>query len=164
VDGGDHFHNHRHAHRIRPDSPEEAGLGGSFQARAEQPDIDSPMERELLGERGPHRQVLQLPAIGFGHVRKAWPPRIQVGAAQGVVAGEVDVVGDQHQLPGAELGVEPAGRGGNDQPAHSERLHHPDREGDLLCRIAFKKMEPPLHRDHRLPVPPPAEQTAFMAG
>ena len=64
---------------------------------------------------------------------------------------------DQHQVALGVLRVHPAAGVADDQHVAAQRLHHPDREGDLLERVALVEVEPPLHR--RRPVLP-AERAA----
>jgi len=65
------------------------------------------------------------------------------------------VVGNHHQVAGAERRVYPAARVRHEQAADAQEFHHPHRKNHLLRRVPFVIMETPLHRDD----PPAAEHT-----
>jgi len=53
--------------------------------------------------------------IGLAHVGKADAEVVDVRSAQRVHAHQIDVIGDEHQIAGLELGVDSAGGVGDDE-------------------------------------------------
>ena len=90
------------------------------------------------------------------------PSRSSFGADERVVAQQVDVIADQHQVARRPLRVHPAAGVRHDQRPRAERVQHAHRKGDLLELVAFVAMEPALHRHHRAPAEPAEQQLPGM--
>ena len=71
-----------------------------------------------------------------------------VGSQQRALAGQVEVVGDDHEGPGAVRGVDPAGGVGDDHGFGAEAAHEQDRLSHEPGRVAFVEVEPALLHDH----------------
>ena len=98
--------------------------------------------------------------IRLAHVGKARAEAIVVLADERIVAHEVDVVLDQHDVALGPLRVHAAAGVADDQDVAAHRLHDADGEGDLLEGVAFVEMEAPFHRHDRLAAERAAHQPA----
>jgi len=85
-------------------------------------------------------------------VRLALPREYFIGTDQGTISQQIDVIGDQHQVAGTPQRMHSAAGIGYDEQPRAQRTHDADREGDLLQRVAFIAVEPPLH-GHYLAAP-----------
>ena len=89
-------------------------------------------------------QFDELVVVGLVHVGEARAGG-EVLAAQRVLREEVDVVGDDHQVANLEGGVHAAGGVADEERLDAQFVHHPDREGDFLHRVALVVVEAALH-------------------
>ena len=92
-------------------------------------------------------------SYGRRHVGEPRAEPVVVDAHQRVVAHQVDLVVDDHDVAGAVHRVQAADGLRDDQQLRAEPLHHADRQRDLLERVAFVLMEAAFHRPRpaRLP-------------
>ena len=67
----------------------------------------------------------------------------------GLTPGQVDVVADDHQGPGAVGRVDAAGSVGQDDDPRPERAHEQHRLDDEARRVALVEVEPALEQDDR---------------
>ena len=74
---------------------------------------------------------------------------VRVRADQRVLAGEVEVVADDHERPGTERRVEAARGIGQDHDARPEALEQQHRLDDEPGRVALVEVEAALEHDHR---------------
>ena len=118
--------------------------------------FDFQLKRNFFGQRD------QLFCVRLGHIRKPGAKFFIVRADQRVVAEQVDVVGDEHDVTTGEKRVHSAGSVGDEQRVDSQKLHHADRKRDLLHRIAFIIMKAPLHRDNAFSTERPKDQFAVV--
>ena len=61
------------------------------------------------------------------------------------------MIGDEHEIPHAEIPVYPAGGVGQNQRPAVQRLEHPHRTDDGGHLVALIIMKPPLHTENVLP-------------
>jgi hypothetical protein len=97
------------------------------------------------------------------HVREARAEAVVVRAHERVVAEQVDVVAQKHEVAGRPERIHPAAGIRYDERPGAERVHHPHREGHLLKVVALVAVEAALHRDHRAAAQPAQEEPAGMA-
>lgn len=71
--------------------------------------------------------------------------RGEVLAAQRVLGEEIDVVGDDHQVAYAEVGVHAAGGVAHEERLDAQLVHHAYGERHLLHRVSLVVVEAPLH-------------------
>ena len=102
-----------------PSDAGDADLGRRLEGRAGEPHVDAGRERDAFALGGAEQGGAEARVIGAGHADEALVGRL---ADQRVDAGEVDVVGDQHQFAGTDLGAQRAGGIGEDQRVAAERL------------------------------------------
>ena len=79
-------------------------------------------------------------------------------------AGQVEVVGDDHQRPGAVGRVHAAGRVGQDHDRRAEPAEQQHRLDDQAGVVALVEVEPALEHDDRDATEPTEEQAADVAG
>ena len=96
------------------------------------------------------RQLDQLGIVWGAHIGIARAKGVVVRADQRIIAHEIDVVLDHHEIALAILRVHAAGCSGDHQRLHSQRTQHPQRQGDLLHRVPFVIVEPAGERGHGL--------------
>ena len=84
-------------------------------------------------------------AVGLVHSGEAWAKLVVVLATQGVIGEEVDVVGDEHNISYAEVGVHTTGCIAHTQHLNAYGLHHSNGECGLFHRVALIVMETALH-------------------
>lgn len=96
----------------------------------------------------------------MAHVREPGAELLQIGAAQGADAEELDVVGDQHDVPGGEGGVHRAGGVGDHQRLRPQQPQHPDGIADILEGPALVSVEAALHHRHVLTRQPAEHEPA----
>ena len=88
------------------------------------------------------------------------PEPVVVRADERVVAEQVDVVGDQHQVARRPERIHPAAGVRHDERLRAERAQHAHRKGHLLQRVALVAVKAALHRDDRLSAERAAQQPA----
>ena len=153
-----HLGNRRHSHDVGPHGPQHAILGPGFKIRAGHPHEDPLLSRDSQLERTALGQRNQLAVIRFGHVGEAGPEAVIVSTPQRVVAHQVDVIFNDHDVGELELVVHAARGIGQQQNLDPQCLHHADREGHLLHGVTFIEMEASLHRHDVEPLQAPADQ------
>ncbi len=100
--GGDDLEHGRHPDRVRAETLQHAQLGAGLVGRPREHDVDPLVEADagpFGGGAGPSRQ---LGVVRVGQGREPRAEDVDVGTEQRVVARQVEVVGDEHQLAGLE--------------------------------------------------------------
>ena len=140
-----------HADEVGAEGAEGADLGGRLVAGAEDGEVDAFGQRDVLlcGLFG--GEFAQARRVGGGHVEEAQAgagadgeARL-VGADGGVLAGEVDVVGDADEAALRVGLVDAAGGVGDDERLAAEQAEHAHGEGDLGHCVAFVGVHAALH-------------------
>ena len=144
MDGDDHLRHRGHADHVGADGAQEAILGARLQVRPRHRDEDALVAGDLLLQGQALGQGDQLAIVGPAHVGEARTEAVVVPADERVVAEEVDVVLDDHDVALAELRVHAAAGVADDQHFTAQGLHDADRKGDLLERVALVEVEPAL--------------------
>ena len=158
VNADDDLRHGGHADHVGADAAQEAVLGPRLQVRPRHRHEHALVADDLLFQGDAPRLSDQLAIIRTAHVRKADAEAVVVGADERVVAHEVDVVLDDHQVALGELRVHAAAGVADDQALAAQRLHHPHRQRDLLKRIALVKVETAFHRHDGLAGQPAADE------
>ena len=151
MDGGDNLRNGRHSDDVRPDSAQETVFGAGFEVRPGDRDVNALLNEDAVFDGDLARFFDQFLRIRFAHVRETRADSVVVRADERVATEEVDMVFDQHHVAALELRVQAAASVRNDEKGRAERLHHANRENDLLRAVTFVIMEAALHRDDRFP-------------
>ena len=86
--------------------------------------------------------------------------RIVIRPDQRIVAEQVDVVGNQHQVARRPLRMHAAARVRHDERRRAQRAQHAHRERHLLQRVALVAVKAALHRHHPLAAERPAHEPA----
>src|SRR5207248_2304769 len=115
VHADDHFRHRAHADHVGPDAAEEAILRSRLQVRPGYGDEHAFLQWDLLLERYALGESHQLAAIGFAHIGKAVAEAVVVGANERVVAEQVDVIFDQHDVAARPLRIHAAAGIADDQ-------------------------------------------------
>ena len=157
----DDFGNGRHAHGIGSQPVEHPVLGGSLEGRSLCAEVDTFAQAyaPLAGHAA--AEVAQLRVVGPAHVGEA--VAVGVAAAQGMLGKEVDVVGDEHDVPHLQVGAHAARGVGDEQYFHSQLAHDADGVGDLLHRVALVVVKPPLHGQQGLPPEAPEQEVSAVS-
>ena len=144
VDGG-------HADERGAEGAEGADFGGGFEGGAEDGEVDALLQRVALTFGFGESECAQSGGVGGGHVEealggagaggKAW----LVGTEGGVLAGEVDVIGDEDEGAGREIRIDAAGGIGDDERAAAEEGEDAGREGDVGKGVALVGVDAALH-------------------
>ena len=163
MDGGDGLGDGGKAHGVGPDGSQITDLRRGLQARPHESGIDTGFQRDTGGGACLQGLFDKKRIVDGAHVRKAQAPGILVGAVEGIGAGQVDVIPEEHDISGEEGGVDPAGRIGEEEHPNAQFLHDPDGEGDLLGGVPFIEMEPPLEGHDRFSGPAPENELSRVA-
>ena len=73
-----------------------------------------------------------------------------MGADQRVVTGEIHMIGDHHHIARIKSGVKRSCCICDHKLAHTKRICHAEREGNVTRAPAFIKVQPALHNGHML--------------
>jgi len=142
----DHFGHRAHADRVRAEGAQHANFGRRFIGRTQKPRIHAADETKALLFRHGARQFAQSGAVRLRHVGKARPDRLVVGADERILARQVEVILDQHQIARLKRRVDAAGGVRHHQRMHAERLHDAHGKRHRLGGISFIQVESPVHQ------------------
>jgi hypothetical protein len=161
---GDALEDRRHPDGVRAEAGQPSDLGRGLVRRPGQADVDALLEIDALGlpravEGGPQPRAPRV-----GHVVEARTELVGVAPEEGRPAGQVDVIGHDHQRARAERGIQPAGRVGQDDDPRAEGVEEQDRLDDEPRVVALVQMEPALEHDHGPPAERAEEQPADVPG
>ena len=162
MHGGDHLGHGTHAHEVRAHRAQHAVFGACFEIRARHRDVDPFPQHDLVVERDRVRESAQLGIVRGGHIREARSLRVDVRPNQRIVAEQVDMIGDQHEVAGHPQWMHAARDVRHDQRLCPERLQDANRKRDLLQRVALVAMEAPLHHRDPPAAECPKQQTTRM--
>ena len=145
----------RHTHGISTEEVVHLILGRSLEGGTLNADIHPVGDTDtlLLGDVG--SQLDELAVIGLVHIGEAGT-RGEILATERMLREEIDMVGDNHQVADLERRVHAPCRIRHEECLDAQFIHHPDREGHLLHRVALIEVETPLHR-HDVDTPQLAE-------
>ncbi len=118
------------------------------------------MDSHLAGEFA--GKPAELYVVRVCHIGETRSEFFGVGADKRV-GHHVDLVFDDHQIAHAVAEVKAAGRIRDEQILNTEKLQHPDGEGDLLHRIAFVEVEAALHGYDLLPAEIAYHEAGFVS-
>ena len=102
--------------------------------------------------------------VNIAAVREPGAKGIQIGPNQGIGSGEIDVIGNEHQIAGSEAEVHTAASVGQYQDFHTHGPQHPHGHGQFPLRHSFIVMDPALHDHHFLAAVLTEDQCAAMTG
>ena len=120
------------------------------------------MQREPRALAAFQRQLAQLGRVHAGDVEEARTEFIYIPAAQRACAGELDVVGYDHDVARAIGGVYRARSVGEDRVFYAEELEQAHRNDQLLEIIALVGVEAPRHAHDLLAGDRAEDQLACM--
>jgi hypothetical protein len=135
--GEDDFRNGGHAHGVGAEGADGADLGRGFEGGAGIPGVDAFGQWDALGLcRRPERRA-EGGVVGVGHGDEAG-----VGGFpdERVETGEVDVVRQEHQVAGVDVGMHGACGVGEDQGLGAEGLEDLERQAHGVAPAAFVVM------------------------
>lgn len=95
-------------------------------------------------------QVLELGGVEVAGVGEPGAELRQILPPEGGLHEDLDLVGDEHQVPGLEVPVHPAGGVGDQEGLAAQQAEDPDGVADLLVGVALVVVDPALHHCHRL--------------
>ena len=151
MTGDDDLVHGRHADEVGSQDAEGADFGRGFEAGAEDGEVDTFGEEELLPDSFLDSQGAEMQGVGGGHVEETLAcvgdhteARL-VGAQGGVGSGEVDVVGDGDDGALREVGADAAGGVGDDEGLATEEAEDASGEGDLVHGVALVGVDAALH-------------------
>src|SRR5262249_13142286 len=129
----DYYLRHRgHADHVGPDAAQETVLGPRLQVWPRHGDEYPLVADDPLLQRDPLGQGQQLAVIRIAHVREALAQAVVVLADERVVAHQVDVVLDQHQVALGVLRVHAAAGVADNERVAAQGFHDTHRQRDLL--------------------------------
>ena len=145
VAGHDGFGHGGHAHGVGAENVEGVVFGGCLVAGTGNADIDAVLQFDIVLFGHLLGQFHHAVRVGLAHVGEAGTELVVVGAEEGVVGHEVDMVGDDHDVGDVEGGVEAAGGVGEDQFFDAELAEHLDGEGEGLHGVSLIVVEAAAH-------------------
>ena len=104
----------------------------------------------------------QTGAVDLGHVGEAGTEFLHIGTYQGI-GHEVDVVGDDHQVAHAVVGVQCAGGVAYEKRFDAHAGENPFGVGDLLHGVAFIVVEAALHGHNLFPAEGADDEVALVS-
>ena len=134
---------------VRAKRPEHPDLGRGLVRRAEQAGVDTLVVLDALGGDRLAQARAQARVPDVGQVGEARTDRVGVRAEERRAAGQVEVVGDDHQRAGTVARVHAARGIGQDHGLRPQAAHQQDRLDDQPGVVAFVQVEPAL--EHRPP-------------
>ena len=106
----------------------------------------------------------QIRGVQIRHIWETGTKGIQIGADQGIGTGEIDMIGDQHEIAGAEAYIYAAAGIGQYQRLDAQGSKNPYGQGDLLLGKTFIVMDPALEYNHSLAAFLAEDQCAAVSG
>ena len=161
--GHDDLRRGGHAHGIAPQDAGGPDLCRGLILRPVAVEVDPLPQRnaQLLG-----RLAGQLPEAGgvqMGGVGESDPELGQIFPPERRLGKHLDVVGNEHQVPGLPAGVDASGGIGDDQGVTPQQAQHPDGVGHLLIGVALVVVRSALHDRHPLPLQSAEDQPPLVS-
>lgn len=150
----------RHAHRIPAQQADGADFGRCFKLWTSHIKIYAAAQRYAKFFRRVRGQLLQPGRIGPAEIEEPLAKSGERRAPGRAVGEELEVIGDEHEIPHPEAFVDPAGCIGDQQLFHLQQVHHPHIKGNGLHRIALVVVEAPRHDRRRSAVQAAQHQPA----
>ena len=97
-------------------------------------------------------------------VEKPGAEALHIGSPEGAVPVELDVIPEDHDVPGAVGRVDASGGVGEDDGLDAQQLQHPDGDDQLLEGIALVGVEAAGHAGHPFPGHGAEEQLPGVGG
>ena len=164
MGGGDGLRYRGHAHGVRPQEPGRPDLRRGLVLGAGEEHVDALSQLQALGPGGLPGLLLEGGGVDVAHVREAGTQLLHVGPAEGADAEELDVVRNQHDVPGGPGGVHRPGGIGHHQGVNPQEPGRPDGVGRVGEGPALVGVEAALHDGHVLPRQPSKEELALVSG
>ena len=120
------------------------------------PQRESPLLRRLPGN------VLKPGRVKSGAVRKAGAELRQVLAPERGISEELQLIGNEHNVPCIPAGVDATGGVGDDERLNPQKPEYPDGIADLLHGVALVVVHPPLHDRDPAALQRAEHQSAFV--
>ena len=151
MSGGDGLRYGGHAHGVSTQGPGGPDLGGGLVLGAGEEHVYALPQGDGQLCRGLPGHSLKGRGVHMAHVREPGAEGVQIGTLQGTGAKELNVVGDEHNVPGGKGGVDGPGGVGDHQGLRAQQPQHPDRIGHVLEGPALVSVQAALHHSHILP-------------
>ena len=87
--------------------------------------------------------------VALGHVGEAVAELGKLGSHERVHSGEVDVIGEDHELARLERCVHRPGGVGENHNLDPERPEYAHREHDFFGAVSLVRVDPPRHDEER---------------
>src|SRR5258708_36172248 len=87
--------------------------------------------------------------VRLRHVGKTQSEALVIGASQRILSLQIDVVGYRDQSPLLVFDINSSGSISENHSLNAHASENPHRERDLVRRVTFVKMHPPLHDRNR---------------
>ena len=137
-----------HAHRVAAQDAGGPHLGGGLVLGAVAVEVHALPQGDGQLRRRPPGHVLEPGGIQVGGVGEAHAELRDVCPAQGGFGEQLDLVGDEHQVPRLPVGAHTPGGVGDDQRVAAQQAQHPHGVGNLVIAVALVVVHPPLHDGH----------------
>ena len=155
MGGGEGLGNGGHAHGVGPQKAGRPDFRRGLKLRAGEEHIGPLVDPERRTFGAVQGQLPQLRGVHPGHVEEPGAEILHIGPPEGAVPVQLDMVPNDHHVPGAVVPVDgPGGVGENGGP-DSQQLQNPDGDDQLLEGVALVGVEAAGHADH-----PPARHRA----
>ena len=145
MGGGDGLWHRGHAHGVRAQEAGGFHLRRSLILGTGEEHIDALFQVQALGPGGIPRLPLEGRGVDMAHVWETGAKLLDIRPAEGADAKELDVVRDQHDIPGGPGGVHRSGGVGHHQGLHAQQPGHPDGIGGVHKGPALVSVEAALH-------------------
>ena len=145
MGGGDGLRHRGHTHGVRPQQAGGLDLRRRLVLGTGEEHVDALLEVQALGLGGGAGLFLKGGGVDAAHVREAGAQLVHVGPAEGADAEELDVVRNQHNVPGGPGGIHRPGGVGHHQSPDAQGPGHPDGIGRVGEGPALVGVEAALH-------------------
>ena len=142
--GHNHLRDCRHTDGIASEDTVHLVFGRCLEGRTLNAHIDTVLHLDAFLTGNLVGLVDQLQVVGLMHIRETGTCG-EVLTTQRMLWEEVNVVGDDHQVANLKFWIHTTGSVGYEEGLDAQFVHHSDREGDLLHRVALVKVEASLH-------------------
>ena len=148
MGGGEGLGDGGHTHGVGAQDAGGPDLSGGLELGTGEEHVHALVDPDAGAGGALQSDLAQLGGVHAGDVEEAGAEFLHVGAAQGAVAGELDVVGDDHYIAGTVAGVDGAGGIGEDGGLDAQQLEKTDGDHQLLKVVALIGVEPAGHAHH----------------
>lgn len=144
VSQSDDFVDRAHADSVSTHRAQHGDLGGGFIGRTQEAGVSAFGQGDACFGRGITGQCGDVLAVRVRHVGEAWAKCVFVGAGKGILAGEVEVIAEEHEVAWLKARADSSSGVGEQDGAAAEACEQADTEDGSFGGVSFVQMSAPL--------------------